>query len=68
VALSIEALVSVFEFAHEDASHLPHAASIAIGAGVLLAAWGIFIKLNRSAEELEPEAMEKTKREDARLE
>ncbi|MET0647111.1 MAG: hypothetical protein ABW208_10860, partial [Pyrinomonadaceae bacterium] len=43
VALSIEALVSVFEFAHEDASHLPHAASIAIGAGVLLAAWGIFI-------------------------
>jgi hypothetical protein len=24
---------------------------------VLLAAWGIFIKLNKSAEELEPEAM-----------
>ena len=68
VALSIESLVSVFEFAHEDASRLPHAASIAIGAGVLLAAWGVFIRLNRSAEELEPEAMEKTKREDARLE
>jgi hypothetical protein len=68
VALAIESLVSVFEFAHEDASRLPHAASIAVAAGVLLAAWGIFIKLNRSAEELEPEAMEKTKREDERLE
>jgi hypothetical protein len=68
VALSIESLVSVFELAHTDPSRLPQAASIAVGAGVLLAAWGVFIRLNRSAEELEPEAMEKTKREDARLE
>ena len=68
VALAIESLVSVFEFAHDDPSRLPAAASIAVGAGVLLAAWGIFIRLNRSAEELEPEAMEKTKREDAKLE
>lgn len=68
VALSIEALVSAFELAHEDASRLPQAASIAVGAGVLLAAWGLFIRLNRSAEDLEPEAMEKTKREDAKLE
>lgn len=68
VALSIESLVSIFELAHEDASRLPQAASIAVAAGVLLAAWGIFIKMNKSAEELEPEAMEKTKREDAKLE
>lgn len=68
VALSIESLVSVFEVAHEDASRLPHAASIAIGAAALLAAWGVFIRLNKSAEELEPEAMEKTKREDDKLE
>ncbi len=68
VALSIESLVSVFEVAHEDASRLPHAASIAVGAAALLAAWGVFIRLNKSAEELEPEAMEKTKREDERLE
>lgn len=68
VALSIESLVSIFELAHEDTSRLPQAASIAVAAGVLLAAWGIFIKLNRSAEELEPEAMEKTKREDVKLE
>jgi hypothetical protein len=68
VALSIESLVSVFELAHEDASRLPQAASIAAAAGVLLAAWGVFIRLNKSAEELEPEAMEKTKSEDAKLE
>jgi hypothetical protein len=68
VALSIECLVAVFELAHEDASHLPQAASIGIAAGVLLAAWGVFIRLNKSAEELEPEAMERTKEEDKKLE
>ena len=68
VALSIETLVTVFEFVHEDPSKLPHAAGIGIAAAFLLAAWGIFIKLNRSAEELEPEAMERTKSEDKNLE
>ena len=67
VALSIESLVSVFELAHEDPSRLPQAASIAAAAGLLLAAWGVFIHLNRSAEELEPEAMEHAKSEDAKL-
>ncbi|HEX8557742.1 MAG TPA: hypothetical protein VF668_06565 [Pyrinomonadaceae bacterium] len=67
VALAIESLVSVFELAHEDPSRLPQAASIAAAAGVLLAAWGVFIRLNKSAEELEPEAMERTKREDAKF-
>ena len=68
VALSIETLVAVFELAHEDASRLPQAASIGIAAGVLLAAWGIFIRLNKSAEELEPEAMERAKSEDRKVE
>lgn len=68
VALSIECLVAVFELAHKDASQLPQAASIGIAAGVLLAAWGVFIRLNKSAEELEPEAMERTKQEDQKLE
>lgn len=68
VALAIECLVSVFEIAHKDPSRLPQAASIGIAAGILLAAWGVFIKLNKSAEELEPEAMERTKREDKKLE
>jgi len=68
VALSIETLVAVFEFAHEDASRLPHAATIGIATGVLLAAWGVFIRLNKSAEELEPEAMERAKSEDRKVE
>ena len=68
VALSIECLVAVFEIAHTDASKLPEAATIGVAAGVLLAAWGVFIRLNKSAEELEPEAMEKTKQEDEKLE
>jgi hypothetical protein len=67
VALSIESLVAVFELAHEDPSRLPQAASIAVAAGALLAAWGVFIRLNKSAEELEPEAMEQAKREDAKV-
>jgi len=68
VALSIETLVAVFVFAHEDSARLPQAASVGIATGVLLAAWGIFIRLNKSAEELEPEAMEQTKREDRKVE
>jgi hypothetical protein len=68
VALSIECLVAVFEIAHKDASQLPQAASIGVAAGILLAAWGVFIRLNKSAEEIEPEAMERTKREDKKVE
>jgi hypothetical protein len=30
-------------------------------------AWGAFVHLNRSAEELEPEAMEKAKQEDRKV-
>ncbi len=67
VALSIEALVAVFKFTHENPVHLPYAASIAFAAAALLAAWGVFVHLNRSAEELEPEAMEHAKREDAEV-
>lgn len=68
VALSIESLVTVFELAHSDAARLPQAASVAVAAALLLGAWGWFVKLNTSAEELEPEAMEKAKREDADIE
>ena len=67
VALAIESLVAVFQLVHKDADKLPQAASIAIAAGVLLASWGVFVKLNTSAEALEPEAMERTKREDAKI-
>ncbi len=67
VALSIETLVAVFEFSRSDPALLPYAASIGITAAAMLAAWGVFIKLNRAAEELEPEAMQKAKQEDAEI-
>lgn len=67
VALSIECLVTVFELAHADPSQLPQAASVGITAGVLLVAWGIFIRMNKSAEEIEPEAMAEAKSEDRNI-
>jgi hypothetical protein len=67
VALAIEALTGAFRFVHEDPAKLPHAASIALGAAALLIAWGVFIRLNLSAEHLEPEAMTRAKREDEKL-
>ena len=68
VAIAIEGLVATFKAAHEDPAQLPFAASTLVAAGLLLAAWGAFIRLNRYAEELEPEAMAAAKREDRKLE
>jgi hypothetical protein len=67
VALSIESLVAVVEALHKDPSLLPHAAAVAVGAASLLAAWGGFVRLNRSVEELEPEGIGEAKREDAKV-
>lgn len=67
VALAIEALVGAFHYVHDDPDQLPNAAAIAIGAAALLIAWGVFIRLNLSAEALEPEAMARAKREDKKL-
>jgi hypothetical protein len=67
VALSIEALVGVFQLLHRDPSRLPHAASVGAAAALLLVAWGLFVRLNRAAEELEPEAMAEAKGEDRNL-
>lgn len=67
VALAIEGLVATFRALHENAAQLPAAASILLGTAALLAGWGVFIRLNRYAEELEPEAMEEAKREDQKL-
>lgn len=65
VALGVESMVTVFHFASDDPAQLPNAAVIAVAAALLLAAWGVFVHLNRSAEELEPESMAATKDEDA---
>ena len=68
VALSIETLVAVFEFSRNDPSQLPYAAAVGLAAAAMLVAWGVFVKLNRAAEELEPEAMQEAKEEDAEVE
>jgi hypothetical protein len=67
VALSIESLVIAFRAGHEHPGDLPYAGAVGLTAAALLAAWGVFIRLNRSAEELEPEAMERAKREDVKV-
>lgn len=67
VALAIESLVGAFHYVHDDPEQLPNAAAIAFGAAALLIAWGVFVRLNLSAEGLEPEAMARAKREDKKL-
>jgi len=65
VALAVEGLVATFRGIHENIpAPLPAAASLVLATGALLAAWGIFVRLNRTAEELEPEAMREAKLED----
>jgi hypothetical protein len=64
VALAIETLVAVFQFVHKAPTQLPYAAWIGFTAATLLLAWGVFVKLNRSVEELEPESLAQTKQED----
>lgn len=67
VALAIEGLVATFKAIHEDLTALVYAGAILAANGVLLAGWGVFVHLNRSAEELEPEAMARAKSEDRKV-
>ena len=67
VALAIESLVAVVRALHEEPEVLPHAAAVAFGAASLLAAWGVFVRLNRSVEELEPEGIEEARGEDHKV-
>ena len=67
VALGIEGLVATFHAVHDDLSELVYAAALIASVGLLLAAWGVFVHLNRSAEELEPDAMEEAKSEDEKI-
>ena len=67
VALAIEGLVATFKAAYEDPAQLLYAASLLLATAALLASWGIFVRLNCYAEELEPEAMAEAKREDKKL-
>ena len=67
VALSIETVVLVFRV-NQQPELLPYVAVVGLTAAAMLAAWGLFVRLNRSAEELEPEAMQAAKREDRKIE
>lgn len=67
VALAIEGLVATFKALHQDPSQLRYAAWLIASTALLLASWGLFVHLNRSAEELEPEAMAEAKREDQKV-
>ena len=67
VALAIEALVATFKALHEDPSQLLYAASALLSVGALLAGWGVFVRLNVFAEQLEPEAMKAAKSEDRKV-
>jgi hypothetical protein len=67
VAVAIEGLVATFKAMREDLGLLPYAASLLVGVSFLLASWGLFIRWNRYAEELEPEAMKQAKLEDRKL-
>lgn len=68
VALTIEALVGTFKALHENVTNLVYPSLLITATGVLLAAWGVFIKLNRAAEELEPKELEQATEEDKKLE
>lgn len=67
VALSVKYLVAVVRFLDADPRLLWNASSIGLSAAALLAAWGVFIRFNRSAEDVEPEAMAEAKREDDKV-
>lgn len=67
VALAIEGLVATFKAIHDDMTHLGYAAAVLAATALLLAAWGWFVKLNCSAEMLEPEAMKEAKSEDHKV-
>lgn len=68
VAIVIEGLVATFKAVHEDLAQLAYAAMVLAAAGALIAGWGIFVRLNAVAEQLEPEAMAQAKEEDRKLE
>ncbi|MEG0447346.1 MAG: hypothetical protein RR687_11305, partial [Comamonas sp.] len=66
VALAIEGLVATFK-AQDSAADMLYSAALIVAVGILLAGWGLFVHLNRSAEELEPEAMQAAKGEDHKV-
>ncbi|HEY0825821.1 MAG TPA: hypothetical protein VGD76_18695 [Ramlibacter sp.] len=67
VALVIEGLVATLKALREDPTHMLHAAALVTSAAILLACWGVFVRLNRAAEDLEPQAIREATEEDRKL-
>lgn len=67
VALAIESLIATFRAAHDEPIALLYSAALVLAIGGVLAGWGFFVRMNRYAEELEPEAMREAKVEDEKL-
>ena len=67
IALGIESLVAVVQALHDRPETLSSAAAVAVAAGALLAAWGLFVRLNRAVEELEPEGISEARAEDPKV-
>ena len=68
VSSGIEFLVGIFTLLRKDPEHLPHAAAVGVASAAILVALGAFVRLNRSAETLEPEALAQAKEEDRKVE
>lgn len=68
VSLSIECLIGVFQFVNGSPQFLPHAAAIGLAAAAILATWGVFVRMNVSAEQLEPHSMHQVQEEDREVE
>ena len=67
VSASVEFLIAIFEL-HGETENMIQAASIGVATAALLVGWGAFVRWNRSAEELEPDSLEKAKAEDEKVE
>lgn len=67
VAMVLEGLVATMKALHENMSLLPHAAASLVATALLLAGWGLFVRLNAATERLEPEAMDAVKGEDRKF-
>ncbi|UOO88479.1 hypothetical protein LVJ82_13520 [Vitreoscilla massiliensis] len=66
VALTIEGLIASFK-AQKEPQQLLYAAALLVATALLLAGWGVFVKLNSAAEELEPESLAEAKKEDTQV-
>lgn len=67
VALTIESLVLVFRYSHDQPENMVYAVMVGFSAAALMIAWGVFVHLNTSAEALEPEGMQQAKDEDRKM-